>query len=129
MSDAARRAPSPPGSGNWLEPWILSTLQDLQRGMGELIGAVRSNEQATHRRIDDLRGEMVHRLARLEAEVRTRPAAAPAAPAETTQLASRLWDLARGLPWGHILTLAALGLLGALGYVSPAEIKRYLFGS
>jgi hypothetical protein len=140
MQGESPRAPTRPGSQSWLEPWTLSRLHELQRSIGEMIGVVRSQHEGTNRRIDDLREEMVGRFERLEAEARRPPQPAPppappspppsaaAAASAMPPLRAKLLELAKGLPWTHIATLTALGILGLLGHVSPADIRKYLLG-
>jgi hypothetical protein len=111
----------PPGSGEWLTPWLLSSLQGLERSIGEVTGLVRSHHERIDSRIDDFREEMVGRLTRLEEKVHSSGAARPAG-------VPRLWEVARSLPWRHIVAVAALVVLGLMGHLTPAEVKRWLIG-
>jgi hypothetical protein len=108
----------PPGSGEWWTPWLLTSLQGLERSIGEVIGLVKSHHERIDSRIDDFREEMVGRLTRLEEKVR----------AGQPPRSSRLWDLAKDLPWRHILTVLGLLVLGLMGHLTPGEVKRYLIG-
>ena len=107
---------TPSGSSEWLGSFILSSLQDLQRAMGEVKGLVQANQDALDSRIDDFREEMVGRLTRLEEKV------------HGAEGRRRLWAIAKELPWRHILTVAALVVLGIMGHLTPAEVKRWLIG-
>jgi hypothetical protein len=115
--------PSQPGSESWLESWILTSLQDLQRSLGDAIGTVRTGQEAINRRLDDLRTEVHGRLERLEAHVASEPE--PPQPA-LLELAK---EVARSLPWRHIIILGLLAGLGLLGHLSPEELKRLVLGA
>jgi hypothetical protein len=109
----------PSGSGDWLGPYILTSLQEVQRSIGEVTGLVKSHHERIDSRIDDFRGEMVGRLTRLEEKVQK---------GEVSRTPTRVWEIAKDLPWKHILTVAALVVLGLMGHLTPAEIKRWLIG-
>jgi hypothetical protein len=137
MSDGA-----PNGAAAWLEPFLLQSLQGLERAVGELTGAIRTGQAATDRRIEDLRAEMAGRLERLERSERetpaptrpdqARPSTPPSPPPEATpppHWSVVLLQAARGLPWTHIITLGDLLVLGLMGHLGPADIRRVIFGA
>jgi hypothetical protein len=131
--------PSNSAATAWWEPFVLQSLQGLERAVGELTGAVRTGQAATDRRIEDLRAEMVGRLELLDRTTRSgtdsgAQATAPQPPPPAAPVPDRHWsgallEVARGLPWTHIIMLGGLLVLGLMGHLGPADIRRVIFGA
>jgi hypothetical protein len=114
------------GPGDWLGPWLLTSLQGLERRLGELTGALRASQSAAQRDMDDFRRETTARLMRLEQHMHSL-----LSPAPRRQLPEPLeiaLQVARRLPWTHIAGLAALAALGLMGHLGPDDLRRWLMG-
>lgn len=96
---------APPGMGDWWPRFLADSLMDIQRGLGQLTGEVRS-----------LKEEAIGRVIRLEQRMLDQ---------ERRKEASWLPPL-KEWPWRHIVGVPALIILGLMGHAGIPEWKQLL---